>query len=324
MTELATVLPADLTTIFTYPADKNPALVYLAGMGEASRRPQKQSLGFVANMVAPGTEYDRFPWHCLRYQHTTALRSKLAELPSASTANRHLAALRGVLKECWRLGYITAEEYQRAIDIKSVKGQKAKAAEKGRHLKQGEFGALLGACDDGTPMGVRDAAIIAVGYIAGLRRAELADMHLADWNSEDSTLTIKHGKGNKERVVPLAEGACDALNDWLETRGPWAGPLFTVVRKGDHVSLDGLTAQSIYDILAKRAEQAGVKEFSPHDLRRTFAGDLLDAGADISTVQKLMGHANANTTAGYDRRDAKAKRAAVNKLHIPYTSKHRR
>ncbi len=94
--------------------------------------------------------------------------------------------------------------------------------------------------------------------------------------------------------------------------------MFTVIRKGDHVSLDALTSQSVYDILAKRAEQAGVKKFSPHDLRRTFAGDLLDAGADISTVQKLMGHANSNTTAGYDRRDSKAKKAAVNKLHLPY------
>lgn len=84
---------------------------------------------------------------------------------------------------------------------------------------------------------------------------------------------------------------------------------------------DGLTAQTVYDVLARRADQAGVKKFSPHDLRRTFAGDLLDAGADIVTVQKLMGHANANTTAGYDRRGPKAKRDAVNKLNVPYKKK---
>lgn len=95
-------------------------------------------------------------------------------------------------------------------------------------------------------------------------------------------------------------------------------PLFTVIRKGDHVTLAPLTAQSVYDILSKRAGQAHVKKFSPHDVRRTFAGDLLDTGADTATVQKLMGHANANTRAGYDRRDAKAKKAAVNKLNLPY------
>lgn len=66
---------------------------------------------------------------------------------------------------------------------------------------------------------------------------------------------------------------------------------------------------------------AGVKAFTPHDLRRTFAGDLLDDGADLSMVQKLMGHSNANTTAGYDRRDAKAKQKAVDGLHLPRRKK---
>lgn len=301
-----------------YGADRNPALVYLASLAESSRRPQRQSLQAIADIVQPGTSFDAFPWASLRYQFTTAIRTKLSENYSASTANRHLSALRGVLKECWRLGYMSAEEYQRAIDLKAIKGQKAKQAEKGRHLKQGEFGALLGSCDDGSKAGVRDAALIAVGYVAGLRRAELAGLHLEDYDQSEGTIIIKRGKGNKERVVPLAEGAQEALQAWLDVRGPWSGPLFNQIRKGDHVQLEGLTAQAIYFILQSRAERAGVKEFSPHDLRRTFAGDLLDAGADISTVQKLMGHANANTTAGYDRRDAKAKKAAVNKLHIPY------
>jgi len=69
---------------------------------------------------------------------------------------------------------------------------------------------------------------------------------------------------------------------------------------------------------ATRAKQANVKAFSPHDLRRTFAGDMLDAGADISTVQKIMGHSSANTTASYDRRDKRTKKAAAGLLHVPY------
>lgn len=301
-----------------YQADRNPALVYLASLAESSRRPQRQSLTAIAQTVDAGATFDTFPWASLRYQHTQAIRAKLAATYSASTANRHLSALRGVLKECWRLGYMGAEEYQRAIDLKAIKGTKAAQAEKGRHLKQGEFGALIGVCLDGSAAGVRDAALVAVGYIAGLRRAELAGLQLEDYDQDAGSLTIRRGKGNKERVIPVADGAVVALGEWLAVRGPGAGPLFTRILKGDHVTLDGLTAQAVYYILSERAEQAGVKKFSPHDLRRTFAGDLLDAGADIATVQKLMGHANANTTAGYDRRDAKSKRAAVNKLHIPY------
>lgn len=319
MNEITTTQPTAIVTATTYSsADRNPALTYLASLSESSRRPQGQSLRVIAELVQPGATFDSFPWHNLRYQHTTAIRTQLAEKYSAATANRHLTALRGVLKECWRLGYITAEEYQRAIDLKAIKGQKAAQAEKGRHLKQGEFAALINICLDGSKLGVRDACLLAVAYVAGLRRAELAALTLADYDQSEGTLKITKGKGNKERVVPLAEGAQEALSDWLAIRGPWSGPLFTVIRKGDHVTLDPLTAQSVYDILAKRAAEANVKKFSPHDLRRTFAGDLLDKGADIATVQKLMGHANANTTAGYDRRDAKAKKKAVDLLHVPY------
>jgi site-specific recombinase XerD len=302
----------------TYAADQNPALVYLASLSESSRRPQRQSLQAIAAIILPDTSFDAVPWGNLRYQHTTAIRTKLAETYSAATANRHLSALRGVLKEAWRLGYMNAEDYQRAIDLKAIKGQKAAQAEKGRHLKSGELTALVNVCQDGTKAGLRDAALVAVGYAAGLRRAELAALALEDYDCENSTLMIRRGKGNKERSVPLADSAADALNDWVAMRGVWAGPLFTRIRRGDTLLQEGLTAQAVYYILSERAVEAGVKKFAPHDLRRTFAGDLLDAGVDLSTVQKLMGHASASTTSGYDRRDAKAKRSAVNKLHIAY------
>jgi len=277
----------------------------------------KEGLNLIADMVNPGSDSLTFPWHALRYRHTQAIRTQLAEKYLASTANRHLSALRGVLKESWRLGYTTAEEYQRAVDIKTIKGQTAKAAEKGRHIKTGEFAALLSACEDDTKAGLRDGCIIAIGYVCGLRRAELAGLMLEDYNSDDATLTIRHGKGNKERVIPVGGDGCDYLDAWIEVRGPWAGALFCPIDKADQLIIAPMTDQAIYYILQRRIEVAGVKSFTPHDLRRTFAGDLLDTGADLSTVQKLMGHSNANTTAGYDRRDAKAKRKAVDGLHLP-------
>jgi len=318
MNALTVTQPTALAVIQQPTPDRNPALVYLASLAPSSRRPQRQGLQAIADLVQPGTPFDAFPWGALAYQHTQAIRTQLAARYSATTANRHLSALRGVLREAWRLGYMTAEDYQRAVDLKAIRGTKAAQAEKGRHLRQGELAALIGACQDGTQAGTRDAALLAVAYVCGLRRAELAGLQLADYDQDESTLIIRHGKGNKERIVPLAEGAREALADWLTVRGSAPGALFTAIRKGDHPTLDGLTAQSVYDVLARRAEQAQVKKFSPHDLRRTFAGDLLDKGADLSTVQKLMGHASASTTAGYDRRDAKAKKDAVNKLHIPY------
>ena len=279
----------------------------------------RQSLEVLAELASSGEcSALTMPWWQLSYQHTQAIPASLAERFSAATANRHLSALRGVLKDTWRLGYISAEDYQRTIDIKPVKGQKANQSEKGRHLKKGEFVALLNACLDGTCAGARDTAIIAVAYACGLRRSELVALQLEDYVTDAQTLVVRRGKGNKERIMPVAEGAAHALADWLYLRGAEPGALFRSIRKGDHMTSDGLTDQAIYSICQERADQAGVKAFSPHDLRRTFAGDLLDAGADISTVQKLMGHANSNTTAGYDRRDAHAKRKAVGLLHIPY------
>ncbi len=317
-TEIVTVEQNAITQPVTHSADRNPALVYLASLSPSSRRTMGEALNKLAGLLSVGLTADTCPWHLLRYQHTQALRAKLAELyPSAATANRHIYALRGVLKECWRLGLMTAEDYQRAIDIKPVQGQKATQAERGRHLKMGELSALVNVCADGTPLGVRDSAVLAVAYGCGLRRAEVAAMQLADFDTVEGTITVKRGKGNKERVVPLTDDVCEYLTAWIEVRGPWAGALFTRILKGGHVTVDGMTEQAIYNLLAQRADQAGVKKFSPHDLRRTFAGDLLDNGADLSTVQKLMGHSSANTTAGYDRRDGKAKRKAVNTLHIP-------
>ena len=306
----------------TYARDRNPAAVYLASLSESSRRTMREALHTIAGMVTSGMcDASTMQWGNLRYQHTTAIRTALAERYSASTANRHIAALRGVLKDAWRLGYLSAEEYQRAIDIKLVKGDRASQAESGRALSSGEIGALMVACADGTDAGTRDAAMIAVAYACGLRRSEIVHLQVGDYVTDEDdtgTLTVRHGKGNKERVVPVESGTAAALSDWLHVRGSVDGALFTAIRKGDKVTTRQLTDQSVYYIFAERAAQAKVKSFSPHDFRRTFAGDLLDAGADISTVQKLMGHSNANTTAGYDRRDAKSKRAAVSKLHVPY------
>ncbi|MCB0094098.1 MAG: tyrosine-type recombinase/integrase [Caldilineaceae bacterium] len=321
-----TAATTNLAPMANIPADRNPALVYLASLAPGSRRTMRQALDTVADILTvERCDHVTLPWGALRFQHTQAVRAALQEKYSAATANKMLAALKQTLKFAWQLGYMNGEEYQQAVSFKRIIGEKPAAAA-GRALRPGEWAALLTACmTDESPTGVRDAAMIAIFMIAGLRRFEVAALNLADYDQAEKTLLIR-GKRNKMRLVPIEDtGAIDALADWLYTlyicdvQPEEASPLFLRIKKGGVITCDRLTDQGIYHILDTRRQQAKVAPFTPHDLRRTFAGDLLDAGVDLSTVQKLMGHSNSNTTAGYDRRGERAKREAVKKLHVPYT-----
>jgi site-specific recombinase XerD len=299
------------------PSDRHPAHVYIARLGFGSRRTMSEALNVIAKLVTSArADLETMPWSALRYQHTAAVRAALMEEYKPSTANKMLAALRGVLKECWRLGYMTAEDHQRAADVPTIKSQ---TLPRGRALASGEIAALMGTCGrDASPAGIRDAALIAVLYGAGLRRSESVGLNLADYNVETGELVIRGAKGRKDRLGYATNGSADALKDWLGTRGDDPGPLFCNINKGGRITIHRLTDQAVLHILKKRATEAGVASFSPHDLRRSFISDLLDAGADISTAQQLAGHSNVQTTARYDRRGEAVKRKAAELLHVPY------
>ncbi len=299
---------------------RNPVAVYLARLGPGSRRTMSQALRVIAQILTGrDTNPMALPWHQIQYQHAQAIRAQLAERYAASTANKMLSALRGVLRESWRLGDMDSDTYHRVIDLEAIPGNSVPV---GRSLKSGELLALVNVCaDDPTSAGARDAALLGLLYAGGLRRSEIVALEMGDVDMEQGQVVVRHSKGNKSRVVWLADGALGAARAWVEVRGDDAGPLFYRIRRGGHLVDARLTDQAILVILTKRLSQAHVKPFTAHDLRRTFAGDLLDAGADLVTVQKLMGHASPNTTARYDRRDETTKRDAARKLHFPYAGR---
>lgn len=308
-----------LVLVKSVPADQHPAAVYLARLAPGSRRTMATSLDVIAGLL---TSYrcnmQTLDWSALQYQHTSAVRAILAELYAPATANKMMCALRGVLKEAWRLGQMTAEQHARAADLASIRGETVPA---GRELQAGQLDALMQACQrDASPAGPRDAAIIGLMYSAGLRRAEVVALDLSDYNVEARQLVVK-GKGRKERIGHVIEGAGAALLDWLEARGSAPGPLFWPVNKGGHLIKRRMTTQAVYNVLHKRTAEAGVAGSSPHDLRRTFVSNLLDKGADIATVARMAGHANVQTTARYDRRPEEAKRKAAELLHLSYRRK---
>jgi site-specific recombinase XerD len=234
---------------------------------------------------------------------------------AAATVNKVLAAVKGVLGQCWQQGLLDGESLARAkAALKSVRGS---TLPKGRHLPKAEIARLFRAISKtANPAAARDAAMLALLCI-GLRRAEVAGLKVTDYDRNSGRLLVR-GKGNKERAVFLTNGASSAVQDWLairsESDSEW---LLLQVNKGGKVVADGITPQSVYATLLKRADQAGL-ELSPHDFRRTFIGEALTAGIDVVTVQHLVGHSSPSTTAKYDRRGDEMKKSAMATISVPY------
>jgi site-specific recombinase XerD len=190
----------------------------------------------------------------------------------------------------------------------------------GRQLSDGEIFALFSATStDKSVCGIRDLAILALSYAAGLRRAEVASLDVDQLKTEEDFIALRLiGKGNKERLVYLNNGGRDFLTAYLTVRGSEDGALFFAGRKGGKlIQGQRITDQSIYGILKKRAGEAKVENVTPHDLRRTFVSNMLDLGVDLTTVSAMAGHANVQTTARYDRRNEIAKKDAARALKIP-------
>jgi integrase len=164
-----------------------------------------------------------------------------------------------------------------------------------------------------------DAAVVALLYGAGLRRAEAVAVDLAHYQPADGAVVVAAPKGGRQRRVFLTGGAQAAVDAWLGHRGDGPGPLLCPVRKDGAVTIRRLTPDALYRRLQRLGQAAGIARFSPHDLRRSFVSDLLDAGADLAAVQALAGHRRPETTSRYDRRPDSARRKAATLLHVPYT-----
>jgi len=252
-----------------------------------------------ATLVAPPTvtEATRDLRARLVAVDTTMVRRFLNHLAgheySKATVARKLATLRSFYKFCVKRGHVVSNP---VAPIRTPKQEKRLP----KFLNTEEVAALLAAPDDSDILGARDKAMLETLYSTGIRVSELVGLNLDDVDFLGEALTIR-GKGRKERITPIGPTALAAIRKYLELRQKDARAT-TFNPQALFVNKHGqrLSTRSVRRKLDKYLAQQGLDpSISPHTLRHTFATHMLNAGADLRSVQELLGHQSISTTQIY-------------------------
>ncbi|MDB5254712.1 MAG: recombinase, integrase/recombinase XerD [Candidatus Nomurabacteria bacterium] len=232
------------------------------------------------------------------------IKGQTAGTMKKSTQNYYLIALRSFLKYCLKRGFSSLAPD--AIELAKVGA---------RHLDLisiGELSRLMKAPDLKEIKGMRDKALLELFFSTGLRLAELCSLN-RDLDLSRDEFSIR-GKGEKVRVVFLSEEAKDAIRTYLKARKDMEDAMFVNISRNS--ATGRLTPRSIERIVQEYAIKAGIsKKVTPHVLRHSFATDLLSNGADIRSVQMMLGHANISTTQIYTHITDKQLRDVHKKFH---------
>ena len=232
-----------------------------------------------------------------------------------TTQNYHLIALRSFLKFCAKR------------DIKALTADKVELARTTRKqvtfLNTDEMTRLLLQPDTTSMNGLRDRAIIELLFSSGLRVSELVGLDRDHINLKRREFTVR-GKGQKDRPIFISKDAADWIERYLAERTDNARPLFIRYSGQKKVDLTGnfhrLTARSVQRMISRYALLAGItKHVSPHTLRHSFATDLLMNGADLRSVQALLGHSNVATTQIYTHVTDPHLKSVHEKFHSKHT-----
>ncbi|MEY3458611.1 MAG: Tyrosine recombinase XerC [Planctomycetota bacterium] len=233
-----------------------------------------------------------------------------------TTTARRLACLRSFFRYCCRESLC---ERNPAKPLRTPRtGRKLP-----HFLTTDQIGQLLTTPPANTPAGLRDRAILETMYSAGLRVSELVALNCSDWDRSSGILRVL-GKGRKERIAPVGSYATRSLDSWLEVRHP--DPR-APEKQRDALFLNRfgrrLTTRSIGRMLESHIATAGLsQQTTPHTLRHTFATHLLDGGADLRSVQELLGHKSLTTTQIYTHVSTRRLRETYEMAH-PHAARNR-
>lgn len=224
------------------------------------------------------------------------------------TLARRLSSLRGMIKFMLQEGLLESNPLSGMSGPKTPDGLP-------HFLSRQEIDGLLKAPDQESDLGLRDRAMLELMYAAGLRASEVITLSVGDVQFQVGCLVVR-GKGSKERLVPMHQTALDTLQVYLQ--GPRERLRKQKQREEVFLNARGgpLSRMGLWKILRKHVLAAGLKgHVSPHTLRHTFATHLLEGGADLRSVQMMLGHADISTTEVYTHVDRKRLSQVHKKYH---------
>lgn len=232
------------------------------------------------------------------------LRRHLAAGASAAASlQQRVSAIRSFYRWMLREGHLTESPADRLVSprVKAPLPRVLEVEEAGRVVEgEGTLDPWLAA---------RDHALLEVAYGCGLRVSELAALDVRDVDLAEGLVTVRSGKGRKARVVPIGGPARAAVLAWVDTAALAEGALFRN-RSGGR-----LTVRGIYDVVRRTATAEGVAGVHPHAMRHSFATHLLGNGADIRSIQEMLGHSSLSTTQRYTRVELDQLRRAHRDAH---------
>jgi site-specific recombinase XerD len=216
---------------------------------------------------------------------------------AASSINVQLSAIRKLAAEAADNGLLASEA---AAGVGRVKGAKRHGVRAGNWLTLDQAERLLGLPDESTNGGKRDRALLALLLGCGLRRRELAGLRIEEIQQRDGRWCVVDlaGKGNRVRTVPMPPWTKSAVDDWLAAAGFTSGLVLGAVNKGDRIAGQGMSAQSIYEVVDRYGKELGAT-LAPHDVRRTFAKLAHKGRAPLEQIRLSLGHASIQTTERY-------------------------
>ena len=233
----------------------------------------------------------------------------IAKEMQPQSQSRIISGLRGFFN------YLVFEEYRETNPMELIESPKI-ARKLPDTLSTEEIDTLIQAIDLGHPQGERNRAIIETLYACGLRVSELTSLQLSDLFFEEGFIKVS-GKGDKERFVPIGGNTIKFINIYKnEVRNhisvqPKAKDTLFLNRRGNP-----LTRAMIFRIVKQLAEKAGIsKKISPHTFRHSFATHLLENGADLRSIQQMLGHESITTTEIYTHVDASHLAEVIHKFH---------